>query len=319
MAEMTGIEWATSTFNPWWGCTRVSRACNGCYAETMAARFGVGWGRTADRRFFGDHHWNEPLTWNRKAAATGQQWRVFCASMADVFEDRDDLAAPRARLWELIAATPALTWMLLTKRPENVAAMTPWPAQEWPAHVWLGVTAEDQKAAAQRIPLLLGTGARTRFLSCEPLSGPLDLSAYLSGPPAAVCTLTRGRGGLADGDLQAVAAFGQYLRRAKGGPGIDWIITGGESGPRAVPSHPDWFRGLRDLALNSGVAFFFKQWGEYLAVLADDDLVAAGRPARRLDERWTAVRVGKKAAGAMLDGLAWQQIPTNLTQPDGRA
>lgn len=300
MGASTRIEWATSTFNPWWGCARVSRACNGCYAEAMATRFGVGWGRTAQRRFFGDAHWAEPVRWNRRAAATGQQWRVFCASMADVFEDRDDLDAARTRLWDLIAATPALTWMLLTKRPEHVADMVPWPPGRWPAHVWLGVTAEDQHSADQRIPVLLGTGARTRFLSCEPLTGPLDLSPFVTTPPTAVCTLTRG-GGPTTADRRTVAGFGQYLRRAAGGPGIDWIITGGESGPKAAPSHPDWFRQLRDLALDRGACFFFKQWGEHNALGA---------------------RVGKKAAGAVLDGTEWTQIPTNLpssTDVDGRA
>jgi protein gp37 len=211
--------------------------------------------------------------------------------MADVFEDRPDLQAPRARLWELIAATPALTWMLLTKRPQHVAAMVPWAPGGWPAHVWLGVTAEDQATADARIPVLLGLGARTRFLSCEPLTGPLDLAPYLTGPPAAVCTLTRGRGGLARGDRRAVAAFGQYLRRAAGGPGIDWVITGGESGPKAVPTHPDWVRRIRDLALDRGVAFFHKQWGEHDA---------------------HGVRVGRKTAGALLDGVLWRQIPASL-------
>jgi protein gp37 len=291
MGATTGIEWATSTFNPWWGCARVSRACDGCYAETMAHRFGVGWGRTAPRRFFGDRHWAEPLAWNRRAEACGQQWRVFCASMADVFEDRADLQPHRARLWELIDATPALTWMLLTKRPEHVTAMVPWAPGGWPAHVWLGVTAESQATADLRVPLLLATGARTRFLSVEPLTGPVDLAAYLTGPPAAVCTLTRGRGGLTTADRRAVAAFGQQLRRAAGGPGIDWVITGGESGPKAAPSQPDWFRRIRDLALDRGIAYLHKQWGEH---------DAHGR------------RVGKKAAGALLDGVLWRQIPDNL-------
>ncbi len=210
---------------------------------------------------------------------------------SDGDETRPELDAPRARLWDLIAATPALTWMLLTKRPEHVTGMVPWAPGGWPAHVWLGVTAESQSTADQRVPILLATGARTRFLSCEPLAGPLDLTAYLTGPPAAVCTRTRGRGGLTTADRRAVAAFGQQLRRAAGGPGIDWIITGGESGPKATPSQPDWFRGIRDLALDHGVAYFHKQWGEH---------DAHGR------------RVGKKAAGALLDGVLWRQIPDNL-------
>ena len=146
MGEKTGIAWTDSTFNPWHGCQRVSPGCELCYAETFDARFGEPhWGPKAPRRFFGDKHWNEPLKWNRAAEASGVRRRVFCASMADVFEDRPDLVEHRLRLWKLIEATPHLDWLLLTKRPENIHRMLPKPTVDadgntrpYFSNVWLG-------------------------------------------------------------------------------------------------------------------------------------------------------------------------------------
>lgn len=121
MGKDTGITWTDSTFNPWWGCEKVSPGCTNCYAATFDKRVGGDhWGAKAGRRFFGDKHWREPEKWNRDAAKSGERHRVFCASMADVFEDRDDLVQPRIRLFHLISETPNLDWLLLTKRPENI-------------------------------------------------------------------------------------------------------------------------------------------------------------------------------------------------------
>src|SRR5262245_52074261 len=176
MGKDSGIEWTHHTFNPWWGCMKVSPGCEHCYAETFSIRVGKKvWGPKADRRFFGDAHWAEPLKWNAVAARAGERHRVFCASMADVFEDRRELDGHRARLWRLIAATPHLDWLLLTKRPENLARMLPWyshwenrvafePDEPWP-NVWLGTTVEDQQRADERIPHLLRSPAAVRFLS----------------------------------------------------------------------------------------------------------------------------------------------------------
>ena len=228
MGRHSAIEWTHHTFNPWWGCTKVSPACNHCYAESWSRRIGLDvWGSRARRRFFGESHWREPLRWNRTAAKTHSRKRVFCASMADVFEQRDDLSAARARLWELIEQTPSLDWLLLTKRPENVSAMVPWGAA-WPANVWLGATVEDQEHAALRVPPLLKAPARVHFLSCEPLLSPLDLSEWMVGPSRIV-----------------------------------WVIAGGESGGQARPTQPEWFRGLRDQCQQHGVLLHFKQWGEW--------------------------------------------------------
>ena len=165
MGENSKIEWTNSTFNPWWGCVKITEGCTNCYANAFDKRVGGShWGANAERRFFSDAHWAKPLAWNRKAEKAGERHRVFCASMADVFEDRRDLDAPRARLWELIRATPHLDWLLLTKRPENLDQLVP---GDWittnrpgpPPNIWLGVTTENQHRADERIPTLLNHGA----------------------------------------------------------------------------------------------------------------------------------------------------------------
>jgi protein gp37 len=222
MSKGSPIEWTDHTFNPWWGCTKVSIGCQNCYAQTLARRFGYKlWGVDVERRLFGDKHWQEPLKWNKQAKESGERARVFCASMADVFEDFPSLDAERNKLWNLIGETPWLNWQLLTKRPENVLSMAPW-SQEWPENVWVGVSVEDQTTANRRVPILKAIPAPIRFLSCEPLIGPVD-------------TL----------DLE----------------GIHWVIAGGESGRGYRLIEEEWVRKLRDNCVQSGVAFFFKQWG----------------------------------------------------------
>jgi len=177
MGETTAIGWCDHTFNPWRGCTHVSPGCEHCYAEAMARRVGGrhgSWGAGGARVVASEAYWRTPLRWNAKAAAAGLRRRVFCASMADVFEDRPDLVAPRGRLFDLIAETPALDWLLLTKRPGNVARLyDPQP------NVWLGVSVEDQRRARERIPVLLAAPAVVRFVSAEPLLEPLDLGPWI--------------------------------------------------------------------------------------------------------------------------------------------
>jgi len=243
MSEKTTIEWTDHTFNPWWGCSRVSPACVNCYADTLATRYGhTLWHRKGPRRMLSDQNWAKPLKWNRDAQRAGVPARVFCASMADVFEQHPapevdaELDQARARLWELISATPWLRWQLLTKRIENVADMVPW-GSSWPDNVWLGTSVENQRFADERIPVLLDLPARVRFLSCEPLLGPLELSRYLG------CWRR-------DGD-------GRPL-----GSAIDWVIVGGESGAKTRPTALAWVRQVRDQCRSTpGVAFLFKQWG----------------------------------------------------------
>src|SRR5437763_8963468 len=211
------------TFNIAWGCQRVSEGCKHCYADALSSRYGYDlWGPKAPRRVLSPSYWVAPLSWNREALAQGHKRLVFCSSMADVFEDHPIINQEREKLWPLIRRTPSLVWLLLTKRPENVLPMVPsnWV---WPSNVWVGTSVENQKRADERIPALLRIPVGVRFLSCEPLLSPLDLSAYLS-------------------DLQ-------------------WVIVGGESGPRARPMNPAWPRSLRDQCSAARVPFFFKQWG----------------------------------------------------------
>lgn len=272
MGENSKIEWTTHTFNPWWGCTKVSEACKHCYAESWAKRVGQQvWGPKVERRTFGDVHWQQPLRWNAAAAKTGSRPRVFCASMADVFEDRDELNPWRTRLWALIEATPNLDWLLLTKRPSNVKRLVGWGA-DWPDNVWLGTTVELQARAEELLPYLAENPAKVRFISAEPLLGPLSIRRWL-------------------------------------GTSINWVITGGESGPKARPASPAWFRQLHIQCMECDVPFHFKQWGDW----------APGHgvnlPAQRALQRQLAAdgtpmfRVGKKVAGRSLDGAEWDGFP----------
>lgn len=222
MSQQSAIEWTDHTFNPWWGCFKVSTGCKNCYAETLSERYGHNvWGLNNPRRTFGEKHWLGPIKWNAVAQQTGRRARVFCASMADAFEENPALDAERQKLWTLIEQTPWLDWQLLTKRPQNVLQMVPW-TDTWPSNIWIGTSIEDQSAADLRLPFLRQIPAAVHFLSCEPLLGPLD-----------------------NLDLNE----------------IDWLIAGGESGANARPCNPNWVVTLRDHCRNAGVAFFFKQWG----------------------------------------------------------
>lgn len=250
MSANSSIEWTDHTFNPWWGCTKVSPGCTHCYADTLATRYGHDvWGPKASRRFFGDKHWAEPLKWNRKAEAEGVRRRVFCASMADVFERhmlpnvQSQLNVERARLWELIDQTPWLDWLLLTKRPENIRWFV-WLGwlHEPPHNVWYGTSCESQQYADERIPELLSLPAAVHFLSCEPLLGKVDLEQPMPGQP---------HGGV----------YPPWYIQS----GVDWVIAGGESGAQSRPCDPAWVRSLRDQCERNSVAFFFKQWGGRIA------------------------------------------------------
>lgn len=281
MGKDTRIEWTHHTFNPWWGCVRVSAACDHCYAETWAKRLGQNvWGPKTDRRFFSDAHWKEPLKWNRDAVAQGVRRRVFCASMADVFENRKDLIPHRTRLLELIAATPQLDWLLLTKRIHLVRKQLP-KGYEFPANVWLGATVENQDAVEKRLKYLLEfTTPSVRFLSCEPLLGPVDLR--------------------------------KYLRRGENGMRVDWVIAGGESGPGARPMDPAWPDDLRKQCSTAKVAFHFKQWGHWAPLDQAAEVIKKSTPIHVVKRDGTEVKlaaVGKGKAGRSLGGKLWDQFP----------
>lgn len=322
MAETTAIEWTDSTFNPWWGCTRISPACDHCYAADLDKRTGGDYWGAEPRRRTSEKNWNEPRRWQKKAAefeAThGRRRRVFCASMADVFDNQVPTAW-RDDLWALIQDCPGLDWLLLTKRPQNIGKMLPafWDAVK--GHVWLGTTVEDQKRADQNIPHLLKHNAAVRFVSIEPMLGPIDLDAAWHGETAldAECW----------GDCAWCSKGHPALHNCQRGPGdwergrsgIDWVIAGGESGQQARPSHPDWFRGLRDQCAAAGVPFLFKQWGEWgtrgqahaaglfsnphepvngtsiVAPWGETDIIMA--------------KLGKKRAGRLLDGVEHNGFP----------
>jgi len=241
MSANTKIEWCHHTFNPWIGCAHVSPGCENCYAEvnTFARRQRAGgielWGPKSERHVTSEANWRQPFKWDRDAAAAGERRRVFCASLSDVFEDRADLIAPRSWLWRLIEDTPNLDWLLLTKRPQNALGMLPWGPNDgaWLRaplpNVWLGTTVEDQRRANERIPHLLRTPAAVRFLSCEPLLGPVDLTHARCSPPSE--------------------------------ESIDWVIVGGESGHGARPFDLTWAQSIVEQCRGAGVAVFVKQLG----------------------------------------------------------
>ncbi len=223
MASNSKIEWTNHTFNPWWGCTKVSEGCKFCYAEAIANRYGHNvWGPTAERRTFGDNHWKEPLRWNQEASKIGERQRVFCASMSDVFDER----APeeeRQKLWDLIRRTPLLDWQILTKRPHLISDNLPDDWNDGYDNVWLGTSVEDVRVV-HRITQLAAVPATVHFLSLEPLIGPLD-------------------------ELPL--------------DDIEWVIVGGESGPKSRPIQPEWVESIRLQCFDKNVPFFFKQWGGF--------------------------------------------------------
>jgi protein gp37 len=188
--------------------------------------------------------------------------------MSDVFEDRRDLDAERVKLWALIDKTKSLDWLLLTKRPEFVQRLVPW-GEKWPENVWLGTSIENQEWADKRLPIFVAIPARIRFLSCEPLLGPLDLARYTKKK------------------------------------GIHWIIAGGESGPGSRPMNPDWVRGLRDFSAKQGVAFHFKQWGNFAPAPKKTSQLSLFT----LPEGPVMVSQHKAANGRLLDGKTHDEFP----------
>lgn len=246
MAENSKIEWCDHTFNPWIGCQKVSSACDNCYAETWDQRFkGERWGPYAKRTLTVKSNWYKPLKWNREAINDGVRKKVFCASLADVFDNhRSILPGWRKDLWELIKATPALDWLLLTKRPQNIEKYLPddWGNHGYP-NVWLGTTVEDQFEAERRIPILLETPAPIHFLSCEPLLGPVDFARTLN--------MTTDK--IPEGDSFPINPYKT----------LNWVICGGETGKEARPMNPQWVVNLRDQCIYHRIPFFFKQWGEW--------------------------------------------------------
>ncbi len=380
MSDTTKIEWADSTFNPWIGCTKVSTevsgggGCDHCYAERdtpVRVLRGKGietWGTGAPRQRTSAEYWKQPLRWNERPffecaeCSTECNWRgecdagacpscgghvvsarrrVFCASLADVFDNEVD-PAWRADLFALVDATPNIDWLLLTKRIGNAHRMIAealaiivgrhhtgsigtWP---WP-HVWLGATVVNQAEADRDVPKLLRTAAACRFLSIEPMLGEIDLLRAVS------CEHCQGFGFHHHGpdEIGCSACEGHQASPIDlAESGLDWVIAGGESGHGARPADPQWFRSLRDQCAAAGVPFLFKQWGEWgpdaeasRACLGcggeKKDVATSAGDCRRCgptewdevdDPDWsysTMTRFGKAAAGRALDGAEHNGFP----------
>ncbi|VCN30342.1 phage Gp37/Gp68 family protein [Burkholderia pseudomallei] len=328
MSKNSKIEWCDHTWSPWEGCQKVGPGCDHCYAEARNIRFGGGktinWGPGAPRRRTASASWKLPLRWDRKARELGTRLRIF-PSLCDPFDNAVD-PAWRRDFFELIADTPNLDWLLLTKRIANADDMivdallqqpglTAAPKWPWP-NVWLGATIVNQAEADRDIPKLLATPARVRFLSMEPLLGPVDLRFHIYSEPT--------------GNFRTHGGKRQLELRRPADGGLHWVIAGGESGPGARPMHPDWARSLRDQCAAADVPFLFKQWGEHsLAYDRDRDDPDYRRCDRmaRLPGRWInlagghgfngervhyAERVGKKAAGRLLDGRTHDEFPEGM-------
>lgn len=345
MSDKTGIEWTDSTWNPQVGCSRVSRGCQHCYAETQAAGRLINVtaykGVTTNGRFNGTvnllpDRLDQPVRWKRPR-------RIFVNSMSDLFHENVPVGWI-ADVFATMAYADQHTYQVLTKRPERMANLVSSPefvtlvrgrrealglnlTWQWPLPgVWLGTSVENQRTADERIPHLLSTPASVRFLSVEPLVGPVDLGIgdphrdhesddVNGGPHPRVCLTCSTEGNEVE-----------YFRRdCAADVGFGWVIVGGESGRGAAPMHPEWARSIRDECVDAGVPFLFKQWGEWRPHVTGVHPLALGRPSCHVNPDGThhttsnpgpllpgaafMLHVGKKQAGRELDGRTWDEYP----------
>ena len=324
----TKIEWCKNkdggqgkTWNPVTGCTKISPGCQNCYAERMAKRLRGRCGYDAENPFKVTLHpdrLEEPMRWRKPSM-------VFVCSMGDLFHD-DVPFDFIDRVFKRINGSPQHDFLILTKRTERMReyfarsmkflcaacqgtgcsycldhGYQNWEMKPY-SNVWLGVTAENQEMADKRIPILLQIPAAVRFVSVEPMLGPVDLLSedYLGG--CINCEIC----------LDSPEKCINRVNNLK----LDWVICGGETGPDARPMHPDWVRGLRDQCQSAGVPFFFKQWGEYIHASQTPDNMTNYDPEYFYDREWPPgfARVGKKIAGRLLDGCEWNEMP-KVAQP----
>lgn len=292
----TKIPWCTETLNPFFGCTKVSPGCNSCYAEVMAKRL-KGMGQSNYREVIENGHWSGDFNYDPDVMVKAYKWKkprmIFVNSMSDTFHEYF------SRQWILqimnvVAMNPQHTFLILTKRAERMYGYfegleisSPLP------NLWLGVTVENQEQANERVPYLLATPAAKRFVSVEPMLGKIDL----------------------------INVWDHHYRlfSLKQLGFIDWVICGGESGPKARPMHPEWVRFLQIQCKVASTPFFFKQWGEWLPSYdfgARLDEFTERFPGDRIlrrkhvfEDGQVMYRVGKKAAGAMLDGQLYKEYP----------
>lgn len=280
------------SFNGWLGCTKVSPACDSCYAAVMNTRWGrVVWGPGGTRVRTGDANWAAPLMWNRQAAAAGVRPLVFAFSLSDVFEQREDLAGWRYDFFELVKATPNLEWLILTKRTRSMARFFKRHPQYCLNNIRAGTSVENPDVAPARLAALLSIDL-PNFVSAEPFLGAINFRPWLSG--------------------------------------IDWLVAGGESGTKPRPSHPAWLRVARDDCDEFGVPFHFKQWGSYVPVEKVQTIVrpkgnpmyaltlhdGRERSSRKLPYRFSdgqmMLRLKKEEAGREFDGRVWNGSPYNV-------
>lgn len=288
MSNYSKIEWTDRTWNPVTGCTKVSQGCKNCYAERITNRF--------KRENFTDvtlhpERLYMPVSWKKPSM-------VFVNSMSDLFHDEVPFSFIKT-VFSMMGNSPIHTFQVLTKRPERAIEFfkyyeTELQKKDKPGYnllryinspnIWIGVSVEDQQTAKERIPLLLQIPASVRFISCEPLLGRIDINLVKTG--------------------------------------IDWVIVGGESGPNARPMHPDWAYSLQKECSRANVPFFFKQWGEWIDINDGYEYINFG-PRKKIERvqlgshYWNAVdmfKVGKKAAGNLLNGKAYQEFPDQFTK-----
>ncbi len=307
----SAIEWTDYSWNPVTGCTPVSEGCANCYAQHMAQRLKGRYGYPKDDPFrpgtVHEDRMEEPLRWKKPR-------RVFVCSMGDPFHD-----AVRTetidRILEVILACPQHTFMLLTKRPQNIERklyeiteanpIRELGDNDYIPNLWFGVSVENQAAANERIPELLKTPAAVRFVSCEPLLGPVDLERYLIN-----CADCGNRGSSAYVGQEHDLCFHVCPKKGEG-PRLDWVICGGETGPGARPMHPDWVRSLRDQCWEAEVPFFFKSWGNWRECQPPNEWINEDPKKYTLTKAHNSyfVRLNRRAAGRVLDGQTWSQWP----------
>jgi protein gp37 len=319
---MSKIEWTEETWNPLIGCSKVSPGCKNCYAIQTAwirqhnPKMAERYAGVVEKTTAGALNWTGKVNVAKEAIDKPLRRKkptmYFVNSMSDLFHE----AVPFSVIHDIfntMAACPQHTFQILTKRPARMLEYVRWfqragrYAFDFGPNVWIGVSVENQQAANERIPLLLQVPAAVRFLSCEPLLGPVDLK-NIQGPVNRYQV------------LEPITRCGDSNR-----PRIDWVIVGGESGKDARPMHRMWAQSLRDQCQKAGVSYFFKQWGAWVPCGQEPDFIAGNevRSVRnilpdgsvyttgviRAGDLACMKLVGKKKAGRMLDGREWNEFP----------
>lgn len=318
---MSKIEWTNETINPFTGCTKVSEGCLNCYAEKMAKRLQAN-PLTAKKYVngfkptFHSHEMDKVFHWKKPR-------KIFVCSMGDLFHE-DNAFSDILHVFYCMALAKHHTYIVLTKRPQrmidffNTVEETGNKQYNPLPNVWIGVTVENQKAADERIPLLLKTPAAIRFISIEPMIGAVDLENIRQYND-------KGKHIASFQVLEPIANCDDSNR-----PALDWVILGGETGHNARPMHPDWVNKIKDVCLKYKTPFFFKSWGQwhagsyatsYSAIVFNDGSVIPDKPdlsmnfSDDLNINWhkykphVMARTGKKISGDLIDGIRYNQFP----------